>query len=227
MTSELAQATLGGFLCGAVVGGVGGRLAMLLLRFTSSDQAHGVITDDGFPVGVFTLGETLGLVAFTTLLGVGVSTLYLVARRFLPTRNRPLWTGVICGLTGGAAIVEPGEIDFTVLGPQWLAVLLFVALPAAYGVTLSWFVERGTVHPKQSGWSWRAALPLVFLLMIGPFAVGVILVGLAAWYLGNRYPKSRLVWRTRTVTWIGAGLLIGLSLFAVFELIHDVGQIVL
>jgi hypothetical protein len=49
-------ATLGacvsaGFLAGVLIGGVGGRLAMLALRLTSGPSLHGVSTDDGFTIG--------------------------------------------------------------------------------------------------------------------------------------------------------------------------------
>jgi hypothetical protein len=56
---ELAgpAATLGagvsaGFVAGVLIGGVGGRLAVLLLRVTSDPRLHGSQTDDGFTIGV-------------------------------------------------------------------------------------------------------------------------------------------------------------------------------
>ena len=65
-------ATLGagvsaGFLAGVLIGGVGGRLAMLALRLTSDPSLNGVSTDDGFTIGrvslqtLFLLGVTAGL----------------------------------------------------------------------------------------------------------------------------------------------------------------------
>jgi hypothetical protein len=58
-------ATLGagvsaGFLAGVLIGGVGGRLAMLALRLTSDPSLHGVSTDDGFTIGRLSL-QTLFL----------------------------------------------------------------------------------------------------------------------------------------------------------------------
>jgi len=41
-----------GAIAGALVGGIGGRLAMLLLRLTSPDAVTGMISDDGFEIGV-------------------------------------------------------------------------------------------------------------------------------------------------------------------------------
>jgi hypothetical protein len=43
-----------GAIAGLVVGGIGGRLAMLLLRLTSPDVAIGLVSDDGFEIGVVT-----------------------------------------------------------------------------------------------------------------------------------------------------------------------------
>ena len=40
-----------GAISGALIGGVGGRIAMLVLRLTSSDLLRGAITDDGFEIG--------------------------------------------------------------------------------------------------------------------------------------------------------------------------------
>jgi hypothetical protein len=59
---------LAGLLCGGLIGGVGGRLAMFILRLTSSDSLHGVETDDGFTIGSFT-GATVFLVIATAFLG--------------------------------------------------------------------------------------------------------------------------------------------------------------
>ena len=39
-------------MAGLLVGGVGGRVAMLLLRLTSDPRLRGLETDDGFTIGV-------------------------------------------------------------------------------------------------------------------------------------------------------------------------------
>jgi hypothetical protein len=58
-----------GALTGAVIGGVGGRLAMFVLRLMSDPSLHGRETDDGFTIGVIS-GATLFLVGLTAFLGV-------------------------------------------------------------------------------------------------------------------------------------------------------------
>src|SRR5438132_4312522 len=90
-------ATLGagvsaGFVAGVLIGGVGGRLAMLALRLTSDPSLHGVLTDDGFTIGRVSV-ETLFLLGVTAGLGMVGGLFYLVVRRWIPSRRRiPLRT---------------------------------------------------------------------------------------------------------------------------------------
>src|SRR5258708_6692212 len=42
-----------GLVAGAIIGGLGGRLAMLVLRLTSNGSVRGVKTSDGFVIGRF------------------------------------------------------------------------------------------------------------------------------------------------------------------------------
>src|SRR5262245_33209394 len=71
-TGEAAWLVLAGTAAGAVagllVGGVGGRLAMLLLRVTSPDSVVGLTSDDGFEIGVVST-QTFSLLFATTVLG--------------------------------------------------------------------------------------------------------------------------------------------------------------
>jgi len=119
-------ATLGagvsaGFVAGVLIGGVGGRLAMLALRLTSDPSLHGVLTDDGFTIGRVSL-ETLFLLGVTAGLGMVGGLFYLVVRRWIPSRWRiPLMT-VFVALVGGAGIIGPSDVDFTRLSPLPLAV---------------------------------------------------------------------------------------------------------
>ena len=49
---RLAVSTSAGAVAGLAIGGVGGRLAMLLLRLTSDPSLRGLPTDDDFTIGV-------------------------------------------------------------------------------------------------------------------------------------------------------------------------------
>ena len=73
--SAISPGVLAGFVSGALVGGLGGRLAMFVLRLTSSDSLHGMQTDDDFTIGSLT-GATLFLIAATAFLGILGGLLY-------------------------------------------------------------------------------------------------------------------------------------------------------
>src|SRR5262245_15255045 len=91
-----------GAIAGLLVGGVGGRLAMLLLRLTSSEIVIGLESDDGFEIGVVSL-QTFNLLGGMTAFGAVVGVLYAVVRPAIAPRLRvPIWTG-LWTLLGGAA----------------------------------------------------------------------------------------------------------------------------
>jgi hypothetical protein len=133
--------TAAGALAGAVVGGLGGRLAMLILRLTSDDLVLGIVSDDGFEIGVVS-ARTLILVATTAALGAINGVLYAAVRDAIPPALRlPLWTLVGAAVVGAAVVHEDG-IDFSLLEPHALAVALFVGLPALASAAVVVLVER-------------------------------------------------------------------------------------
>ena len=132
-----------GAIAGALVGGVGGRLAMLLLRITSPDHVVGMTSDDGFEIGVVS-ADTLQLVLAMALLGGINGIVYATLRSAIPRRLRlVLWT-VFAAALGGARIVHEDGVDFAVLEPTALAVVLFVVLPGAAAALVVVLVERGS-----------------------------------------------------------------------------------
>jgi len=171
-----------GATAGLVVGGVGGRLAMLLLRLTSPESVIGMISDDGFEIGVFT-HRTLLLLRGTTAFGALLGALYAVVRLAIPARLRvPLWT-LVWAAVGGTAIVNGDGIDFTALEPALLAILLFVGLTAGGAAATALVVERWS---RRTPWRGRRFVALLCLAALaGTVAVpaaavlGVIVV--AVW----------------------------------------------
>src|SRR5213592_1070207 len=109
---RLSTALWAGLLCGAVIGGGGGRFAMFLLRVTSSASLHGLETDDGFSIGRFS-GATIFLIVVTAVFGALGGVLYLGVRKWIPYRYRPLAMGLFGGAVGGAIVIRPGGLDFT------------------------------------------------------------------------------------------------------------------
>lgn len=156
---------------GMLVVGVGSRLAMLLLRVTSPETVRGVESDDGFIIGRFTLGGSFALVQIGAFVGVLGAALYLLIRPWLlgPTWFRYLTIGLGSGSVGGSFLLHSDGVDFRVLEPGWLAMALFVAVPALFGVAIGPVVEMIERRTMPAGWQQFAA-PAV-ILAIGPAGI--------------------------------------------------------
>ena len=171
----LVVAAMAGLLAGVVIGGLGGRLAMLILRLTSSPGLHGAETDDGFTIGIVS-SATFFLLVFTAIFGLIGGVVYVVVRTWIPPGARSLVFGALSGVVGGALVIRPGGIDFTLLRPLALALGMFVALPAVYGVAVSVFVERWLPSSKeQPSLAWLAGLV--------PAILPIALIGLRGGFL--------------------------------------------
>ena len=169
-----------GAISGAVIGGVGGRLAMFVLRLTSSDLLRGATTDDGFEIGVITF-DTVALIILTTIIGAVGGVAYVAMRNFISARWRVAAWGLACGSVGGAVIISDDGIDFLLLEPLSLAVAMFIVIPAAGGAWMADIVERvgrsGTAPMWLSVLGGLALLPMLFgpILILGPvFALVVV-----------------------------------------------------
>lgn len=199
---------------------------MFLLRLTSDPSLHGLETDDGFVIGSFT-GSTVFLVAICTAVGVLGGLFYLLIRSWLPRSYRAVVMAIFVGAAGGATIIKPDGIDFTLVEPHVLSVVLFIALPALYGYVVSLltetFLARKEAHEKS--WSARAVAPLLGLAFLGPIGVIVAVLAFAGWMLNLRFPVTRL-WRSRWVTMAGRFVLVGITCMTVATLIADVGVII-
>lgn len=162
-----------GAIVGVVIGGIGGRLAMLVLRFGSSDALHGLATDDGFTIGLISTA-TFFLLLVTAGLGAASGVAYVAARRALPTRGRPLLVGVVVALVTGASIVDPRSFDFSALDPKAFAIVAFTVLPGLAAFTIAIVIERLLVIEP---WSNR---PLAIVLTLAALVLNVVLVVVVA-----------------------------------------------
>jgi hypothetical protein len=219
---RFAAAVVAGGVTGFVVGGVGGRLAMLLLRLTSGDGVHGVVSDDGFVIGRFTLAGTLSLLALGTAIGILGA---LVHRLVVPWLIGPRWfrrvtTAAGSGVVVGAMLVHRGGIDFTRLRPAGLAIALFVLIPAAYGALIG-PVQEYCDRPD----SWlnrhrarRWAAPILTLALVPPLVPMLAVLFLVAWgWAGARerlapegfpsHPVAEVMARVPWVAIVALGLL--------------------
>jgi len=207
-----------GSLGGLLVGGLGGRVLMLLLRHTSPEFV-GSVSDDGFEIGVVT-HRTLQLLGATMQIGALNGIGYAAARWFLPRAWRlPVWT-LVGAAVGGSVIVHRDGVDF-LLQPRWLAVASFVALPALGALAIAWFVERWSGVPAWTR-SWRTFFAAVAL----PALVGLGLtlpVALAALVLARIAPLRTLARSRGTVA--AAILLAAVVAVGLADLLGDVRAI--
>lgn len=213
----LATVTLVGVGCGMVTVGVLSRLAMLLLA-RLNPEATGVTSDDGFVMGQFTLSGSFNLLLIAgPLLGVAGAGFYLALRglRIGPAWFRLLSLSLGAGVVVGALIVHTTGVDFRLLEPLWLAVGLFVLLPAAYVVMLSVFAERALVRWPEPPWP---------VLVLGVLAWVPLLLGLVVLAGGWAAARSRRILRAATAPltgWVARGLLTVVFCAAVVDLVRD------
>lgn len=117
-----------GAVSGFLVGGVGGRLAMFILRLTSSESVRGLESDDGFTIGRFSV-QTVFLLGLATAIGLLLGVTCVALRSQLPGRVGATMIVLAGGTLGASTIIKPGGVDFTRLGPLPLACALFTAIP--------------------------------------------------------------------------------------------------
>jgi hypothetical protein len=183
IVDEMRVLIVAGVIYGAVVAGLGSRVAMLLLRITSPDSVNGVQSDDGFTIGTFTIGGTYNLLVIGALAGILGAGAYRLVRPWLigPMWFRRLTTGLASGAVVGSMLVHADGVDFRVLEPTWFAIGLFVILPGLFGTFIGPVVDRvasddsWTRHGRR-----RWALPVVSLLMFPPSIVIVPFVAVLA-----------------------------------------------
>lgn len=213
---------LGGVVSGLLFLGPVARLAMRLLAATAGDSAQGRVTEAQEVVGAITVDGTIGLVLFIGLgFGLVSSIVYAVARPFLPA-------GPVGGAVLGVALlvvagptldpIRADNPDFGIVGPGWLALLVFLTMAVTQGVLLAVVHARlSHVVPLVSRRRPKSALWLLSLVLLIPTVLGplllLVLLGLvaafAAWRpttppaLGDRV---RLVGRVTAVAVVTVSL---------------------
>ena len=210
-----------GAALGALIGGIGGRIAMRILFATSDDGVKGLTSDDGFEIGRFTLADTIGLVVLTAFIGVLAALFYLLARPFVA----PLGAAVVpamaalYGVVGGALMVHRDGVDFNVLEPAALAIGLFVAICAGFGAAVSALTNAAVA---DNGWaarrSWWVVGPPLLVALIPPFVVVACFAGTCNWLARTR---ERPVWLWRVVDWSAVAVIAGLFCFGAVDLARD------
>ncbi|NNF53917.1 MAG: hypothetical protein HKN03_05675 [Acidimicrobiales bacterium] len=197
-----------GILTGVIVAGAGSRLAMLILRLTSPSSVHGRVSDDGFVIGRFTLGGTYSLLLLGAFVGVLGAAAYRAVAPWLlgPGWFRRVTVAASSGVVVGSMLVHDDGIDFHVLTPLWLAIGLFVLLPAAFGLAIAAAVDRVAAAPPDDRlhrWvvpiAAVAAFPAVLPIVGVALAVLIVWVPVRRFLTPHRTPKVialtvRAVW---------------------------------
>jgi hypothetical protein len=220
-------AAAAGGVAGFVVGGIGGRLAMLVLRLTSDERVvGGVESDDGFTIGRFSFA-TVFLLLLTTALGAAAGLAYAAVRPAFPTGIRRACWATFCGAIGGSALVHKDGVDFRFLEPVMLAIALFVIIPVGGAWTMAWLMdrwERWWIADRR-----RTAVASLFALPgaiagIGMLIAAVLVVGAAVAFTSQRASLQRV---TQHVA-LRAAVCIGLTMLAMIgvrDLAGDIAEL--
>lgn len=222
-TRSVLLGAAAGAWAGLVIGGIGGRVAMGLLRVTSPDTVRGRISDDGFEIGQISFA-TVFLLAVTTGLGAIVGMVYIVVRRALPA-GWGRWGWIFVGATfGGSLLLHADGVDFNLLEPTWLAVALFILIPAGGAALMAWWIER------WDRW-WLtdrrrtivAALPTVVLI---PFIFPVLIAAAAVVLVATASQSARIRAAVRMVgPPIGQAALAIVAALSSWALFNDITEI--
>lgn len=138
---SIATVLAAGIVAGLLVVGMGGRFVMRILAATSGNEAQGRLTEADEVVGEITFAGSVGFLIFVGLLLPAAGALvYLVARRILPG---PAWiAGALFGLFLLATFgvddpLSADNVDFHILSPRLLAVVLVALTALLFGVTFT------------------------------------------------------------------------------------------
>ena len=201
---------IAGILAGITMIGAGGRLAMRLLAVTAGDSAQGRTTEARETVGEITADGTVGFVVFNGVFGgVVAAVLYLLVRRFLPARWLGGTTFGLSLLIVGGTTIDPlraDNPDFDIVGPGWLALLVFATLAVAFGVVLSGVMAAVSrflpLLAADRRVLLRYVIPALFAAVAFSITAVAIVVGVAAIALTRWQP---IVDAVRSRRWVIAG----------------------
>ena len=219
-----------GVTTGVVVGGIVNRLAMLLLRATSPERVNGLQSDDDFTIGEVTLAGTYNLMVLGAVVGLIGFAVYRLVRPWLigPHWFRRLTIGLSAGVVAGSMLVHADGIDFTVLKPKWLAIGLFVALPALFAVTMGAMVDS---VERPDSWTarghWRWLLPVIVVACVPfilPFlAFAAVPVGI--WALNRDADLPAELRKVRYLPVVVRAAWLSIALLGLAALINDVNAL--
>jgi hypothetical protein len=150
---------------------------------SQNPEEKGVISDDGFEMGRISLGGTSQLLLTTLQFGLVAALIYLALRTLA---FGPAWFRIASLTVGGtvvfgAILIDDSGVDFTLLDPDLLPVILFLAIPLVYVPVAALLTEHWL---RPTSWFLTADIrkvAAVLLVWIGP------LFWLPAVWLGGTY----------------------------------------
>lgn len=189
-----------------LVTGAGGRLAMRLLAITSP-EATGRLTEAQAIVGEITFEGTIAYLLFGALPFAFASTaLFLLVAPWLPRGRLGGPTFGLAAFVMVSPFIDPlrsDNVDFDIVGPGWLSVLVFAALAVVQGAFLAAFAGRlSRSLPLMTRRNWPdAALPLLLGVVLFPLgailAVGAVvafaLPRVLPWFLAARASRAGVI----------------------------------
>ncbi|WP_157598323.1 hypothetical protein [Phycicoccus sp. Root101] len=215
---------------GLVCAGLVGRLAMFVLRLTSPTSVRGVVSDDGFVIGRFTLSGTYNLAVVGAAVGVIGAAAYLAVAPWLigPLWFRRFTVAVTSAAIGGAATIHRDGIDFQALEPQALAIALFILLPLVFGLGLSVTIDRVARRDswtRRGSYAWGLPLVLLLLLVANPLVVTpfVVSAALAVLLVVRRHVHDRIA-ASATGTLVARGFYLAIAVYGFVLLGMDVAD---
>jgi len=205
--------TVIGTATGILITGAGGRLVMRALALTSPDAAGG-LTEAQARVGDITGSGTIAYLVFGALpFAFASAAMYLLAAPWLPTGRLggPAF-GVVLFVTV-SPFVDPlraDNIDFDLVGPGWLSILLFGVLAVLQGAALAALAGRLSrslpVIDRRD--QMAAASPLLAAVVLVPIGVILALGALVASTAPRALPWLLTTRASRTGVIVGRTLLV-------------------
>jgi len=144
----LSLGAAAGGLGGMAIGGVGGRIAMFVLRLTSDDSVRGIESDDGFTIGQFDAGDTSSLLFVTAVMGAIV--------------------GLFVGFGGVFLLVGPSEITGVEGSFDTFGVILLLFAPL--------FWSMGSIYAKGADMPRSTLLSTGMQMLTGALALFIVSV---------------------------------------------------
>ena len=180
-----AIGTLAGIIAGAIGGGVGSRLAMRITALMTDSRLQGRLTEAQARVGEITAEGTFFLIFFAGILGIYGGLLYCATTRQLglKTWQKGLLFGCFLLLLHGSFIIEGDNFDFERFGSMAVNLAMFIALPVAFGLLVSYAVAwlediypEPSLNPKSILLHIPAVLGILIFLFLTISAIDSILL---------------------------------------------------